>query len=310
MRTGGIAQALDGVLQRRLLCVLRACDVGHHDRAADLDDAGHLSQHPPRIFEMVEGQACHNRKELSEKGRSAAEPSLRVTLRRPAFAHRSRAFASICGVRSSATTSRAVAASSAVTIPGPAGDVENQAFGVGADGVDQPLRLLAVRSCRGSCETRRLPGKFPLRALQMIHALAQCSSSSRPKPAHLVADAVGAQRVPVGRRVDGDHGLAEPQLGGRRQAHHRRLVPTCTMASTSSPSRRRIASRHSAVVTSAMPVQDVHCSAMSRTTVKPTLAEVAHDLGVHDGPVGRQHRDALDAARAPRWPPRLRGCRW
>jgi hypothetical protein len=48
-----------------------------------------------------------------------------------------------------------------------------------------------------------------------------------------------------------------------------RLVPTWTMASTSSPSISLMAATQRAGVTSAIAVQLVQRSAMSRTTVKP-----------------------------------------
>src|SRR5688500_3290072 len=64
-----------------------------------------------------------------------------------------------------------------------------------------------------------------------------------------------------------------------------RLVPTCTRASTSSPSIWRSASRHWVGVTSAMPVQDGHCRAVAHDG-EAHVAEIAHDLGAHNGPVG------------------------
>ena len=37
---------------------------------------------------------------------------------------------------------------------------------------------------------------------------------------HFVQNSVPAQRVPIGRRVDGDDRLAEPQFGGSGEPHH------------------------------------------------------------------------------------------
>ena len=126
----------------------------------------------------------------------------------------------------------------------------------------------------------------------------QNSSSSRPKPVHLVRDAVGAQRVPIGRGVDRDDRLAEPQLGGGREPHHRQigadLDDGVDVVAVELRSARRAALRGGHL---GDPVQDWHCRAMSRTTAKPHVAEIAlRPRSFIDRPVGRENGDALDAA--------------
>src|SRR5262245_64961558 len=77
-----------------------------------------------------------------------------------------------------------------------------------------------VRSAGFRAHLRKSPrfaGIFPARKGPRPSELLE----QAPETAHLIADAVLAQRVPIGGRVDGDHRLAEPQLRGRRQSHHR-----------------------------------------------------------------------------------------
>ena len=43
------------------------------------------------------------------------------------------------------------------------------------------------------------------------------------EPFHLILDAVGAQRMPIGGGVDRDDRLSEPHFGGGCQPHHRQV---------------------------------------------------------------------------------------
>jgi hypothetical protein len=49
------------------------------------------------------------------------------------------------------------------------------------------------------------------------------NSASRPEALHPIVDAIRAERVPVGSRIDGNDGLTEPDLGSCREPNHREI---------------------------------------------------------------------------------------
>jgi hypothetical protein len=76
--------------------------------------------------------------------------------------------------------------------------------------------------------------------------------------------------VPVGGGVDRDDRLAEPEFRHGREPDHREVGADLHdgVHVVAVELLDRLAT-HSAGVTCAMPVQERHCSAMSRTTEKP-----------------------------------------
>ena len=88
-------------------------------------------------------------------------------------------------------------------------------------------------------------------------------------------DSVCAQRMPIGRRIDGDDRLAEPQLGSGGKSNHAEvgadLDERIGVAAVAVQLNQLLADKSGA--TSAMPVQLLHSRQMSRTTSKPDLVK-------------------------------------